>query len=125
MSLDTLVLRCGACGHERTAAAICHTEVVTEARGLDPRSVRRVGVTPLTRRRRARAGCSNSPAGRRILGCHARGGRETYAVLEVWGEEVQLASPSTAEASRVYVVAEVGATLFSPQQRPVGNAGTP
>jgi hypothetical protein len=34
----TLVLKCGACGHERTAAAICHTEVVTEARVLDPRS---------------------------------------------------------------------------------------
>jgi hypothetical protein len=38
MSLATLVSRCGACGHERMAAAICHTEVVTEATVLDPRS---------------------------------------------------------------------------------------
>jgi hypothetical protein len=76
------------------------------------------GVTPLTRRRRARAGGPNGPARqgparrgparRRMLGCSIGRCGKAHAVLEVRWQEVHIASVSTAEASRVHVVIEVG-----------------
>jgi hypothetical protein len=47
--------------------AVCHKEVTTETRALRQVSGRRVGLARLTRRRRARTGCPNSRARRRIL----------------------------------------------------------
>ena len=82
---------------------------IAEPRGGNRlKSVRRVRVTPLTRRRRASAGRTNGPASRRIMGCSVRGCGETDAVFEVREEAMHVEGLSGEETAGIYVVGEIG-----------------